>query len=187
MSDASRREPGPWVGGFGRTLAFVENVALSLAALCVISVILMTAADVVGRYVFNRSLGWAYDGALVLMVGLCFLSAASVQARNGNVSVNFVHRLFPRNGRRLLALFQLLAVAFVLVLISWMNARYAMDAWRAGWVYGGFGIIPTWLPYSFIAFGSLLVALRALLQTVLVLIDDDAARVHVDPEEELEG
>ena len=163
----------------------IEATALGFAALLVMGLVAITAADVVGRYFLNRALGWAYDGALVLMVGLGFVALAAVQRRNGHVSVQIIHKLLPLPLRRLAAGLHLAVGGGAFGVIAWANAVYSLNAWRSGWVYGGLGFIPTWIPYSFITLGSLFLVCRMLLQIVAVLRGARSARAVIDgPDDE---
>jgi TRAP-type C4-dicarboxylate transport system permease small subunit len=152
-------------------LSAVEKLMLATAALCVIAILLVTAVDVVGRYALNHALGWAYDTALVLMVGMVFLSISSIQAARGHVAVEVLYEHLPPTGRWLTACLHVVAGAFGFFLIGWKNFEYAAEAARLGWVYGGFGAIPTWVPYGFISLGSFLMAIRMVEQLLRMLFE----------------
>ena len=53
------------------------------------------------------------------------------------------------------------------------------EAARMGWVYGGFGAIPTWVPYGFIGLGSALMAVRMIEQLLTLLFEGtDSPLLH---------
>jgi len=150
-------------------LSALERMMLALASLCVLAVVLVTAVDVVGRYVFNQALGWAYDTALVLLIGMVFLSISSIQAARGHVAVEVLYQHLPPLGRLLMSCLHFVAGALGFGLIGWKNIEHAAEAARMGWVYGGFGAIPTWLPYGCIGVGSMLMAIRLVEQLIDLL------------------
>jgi TRAP-type C4-dicarboxylate transport system permease small subunit len=164
-----------WIGLLDRAVRFLEAIAAGVASLCVLGLIVFTAADVVGRYAFGRAQGWVHDAALVLMIGLCFLSLAPLQRRMGNVAVQvFFFRLPPAPRRVVLCLQLGIGIAAAGVL-GWRNTLYALEAWRMGWIYSGFGLIPTALPYGFIGGGCLLLALRLAVQLLQAASSDLAS------------
>lgn len=142
---------------------------LALACFCVLAIILVTAVDVIGRYALNQALGWAYDTALVLLIGLVFLSIPSIQAARGHVAVDVLYSHLPPMGKLSMACLHVLAGAFAFGLIGWKNLEYAVEAARMGWVYGGFGAIPTWVPYGCIGLGSTMMAVRMIEQLLAML------------------
>jgi TRAP-type C4-dicarboxylate transport system permease small subunit len=156
-------------------LSLAERLMLTLACFCVVAVILVTALDVIGRYVLNQALGWAYDTALVLMIGMVFLSIASLQAARGHVAVDVLYGHLPRGGKRVMACIHVIAGIFAFGVIGWMNIQYAAEAARSGWVYGGFGFIPTWLPYGCIGVGCSMMAVRMVEQLLSTLLDVDGS------------
>jgi len=171
MTNPSHSPAPGFLAGTRAALSAVERLLLAVASLCVLAMILVTAIDVVGRYAFNRALGWAYDGALVLMIGLVFLSISSLQATRSHIAVEVMYQYLPPSVKFVLACVQFAAGAFGFGLIGWKNTEYAMEAAKMGWVYGGFGAVPTWVPYGFIGAGCLLMTLRLVLQLVVVVFE----------------
>ena len=54
-------------------ITFLERTLMLVAALMLLSIMLISTLDVLMRYVFNQPLGWAYDLiSLYLMCGLFF-------------------------------------------------------------------------------------------------------------------
>ena len=154
--------------GLSGGVARFERWLLAGATGCVFGLIVITTADVIARYFFNRALGWAYDASLVLLVGLCFLSISSVAARREHVGMELIVQKFPPALKLGAAILASLTGVFSFGLIGWKALEYSIEAAQSGWVYGGFGKIPTWLPYGVIAIGSLLLSLRLTLEAIHV-------------------
>lgn len=175
MTDRQRSRSPSILLSINSLLSAVESLMLAIAALCVGAILLVTAVDVVGRYALNHALGWAYDTALVLMVGTVFLSISSIQAARGHVAVEVLYDRLPPGGRLTMACLHVVVGAFGFFLIGWKNIEYAAEAARMGWVYGGFGVIPTWLPYGFISVGSFLMAIRMVEQLLSMLFEGSSS------------
>ena len=175
MTDADRsgalvsRTESRLLGGVAR----LERWLVAAAAGCVFGLIVVTTADVIARYFLNRALGWAYDTSLVLLVGLCFLSMSSVAARREHVGMELIAQKLPPPLRLGAGVVASLTGVFSFGLIGWKALEYSIEAAQSGWVYGGFGKIPTWLPYGLIAIGSLLLSLRLLLEALFMFRSRD--------------
>ena len=163
-------------------VAWFERWFLAGAIGCVFGLVIVTTADVISRYFLNRALGWAYDASLVLLVGLCFLSVSSVAARREHVGLELMVQRFPPSLRLGATVGAYLTGVFSFGLIGWKTLEYSIEAAQAGWVYGGFGIIPTWLPYGLIAVGSLLLSMRLTFEAVRSI----RARLRADPPAQLQ-
>lgn len=154
-----------------RLISVLEKLLLGVAGLCVLGILVVTALDVVGRYALNHALGWAYDTVLVLLIGMVFLSISSIQAARGHVAVEVLYEHLRPAGRLVMACVHVAVGALGFGLIGWKNIEYASEAARMGWVYGGFGAIPTWVPYGFIGLGSALMAVRMIEQLLTLLFE----------------
>lgn len=164
-----------------RPLRFLEAVGVAIAMLCMLGLIGFTSADVIGRYVFSRAQGWVHDTALVLMIGLCFLSLAPLQARMGNVAVQVFYYRMRMRRRRVTLCLQLAIGILAAGIIGWRNSLYAWEAWQMGWIYSGFGRIPTAVPYGFIGIGCLLLMMRMIVQFLQTVSGDPAAEAMLKP------
>eukprot|EP01036_Dinobryon_divergens_P019739 gene19739-26972_t len=91
MTDRQRPRSPSILLSINSLLSAVESLMLAIATLCVGAILLVTVVDVFGRYALNHALGWAYDTALVLMVGTVFLSISSIQAARGHVAVEVLY------------------------------------------------------------------------------------------------
>jgi len=171
MTDKHHSRSPSFLVGADLLISRLEKLLLALAALCVLAILLVTTFDVIGRYAFNHALGWAYDTVLVLMIGMVFLSISSIQAARGHVAVEVLYEHLPPVGRLFMACLHVVVGAFGFGLIGWKNIEHAAEAARMGWVYGGFGAIPTWLPYGCIGVGSMLMAIRMAEQLLTMLFE----------------
>jgi TRAP-type C4-dicarboxylate transport system permease small subunit len=131
----SRAEWGRWVEGL-----------LGVAASTILLVMmLLTFADVVARYLFNRPIAGAFEVTELLLLVLIFAGLPLVTYADEHALMDFIDRLLGRRGTAVLErLVQALcaAVMFLLAWLVWLKAdriwayRDATDVLRI--VYGPF-------------------------------------------------
>lgn len=87
-----------------------------MSALLIAMLVGVTCVDVMGRYIFNRPFGGAYELTQILLAALVFAALPLTTADGGHVEVDLALHLFPRRIQKLLGrlagLVAALAVAF---------------------------------------------------------------------------
>jgi TRAP-type C4-dicarboxylate transport system permease small subunit len=150
-----------WTHKVSRTINLLGVAVLFL-------MMLVVAADVIGRYVFNRPLTGAFDTVELMMVILVFFSLAYCAAADGHVRVDVLHSRLPKRIQANLDSITFAASAFIVGLIFWRLVT------RAGGVFleaPGPSTLPATLtlkiphwPFIFLAAaGSLLFCLELLI------------------------
>ena len=138
------------------TLAIERTLALAFVfAVC------LNFANVIGRYVLDRSLLGADEVQIYIMVYMAFLGAVVVSWRKQHLRMDVLIQYFPDWLRRFLRAAEAVLVAvlsgFVLVQSSsyaWRMLMLDRNSDNAG--------IPMWIPHSAVALGFGLMALVAL-------------------------
>lgn len=131
-------------------------VAASMAAIA-----LITAANVVTRYLSDVSLAFTEEYSVVLMVVMTLLGTATATAANRHVRIEwFAQRLAPP-GQRVLALLGLLLVCLCFALLTWFGGRMAWDDYRFEVTTPGLGN-PQWIYTAALPVLSAVVLLRAI-------------------------
>ena len=87
-----------------RILAFLEALSMLIAKILVVAILTVLAAQVVFRFVLNRSLIWSEEVAAWCMVWVVYLGAAALTRRSEHVSIPFFLTLLPDRWRRVGAL-----------------------------------------------------------------------------------
>lgn len=59
-------------------------------------IIIITSANVIGRYVFNSPIIWANEVSLGLFVWFVFIGTSSVMKRSGHISIDYFVRKLPK-------------------------------------------------------------------------------------------
>ena len=106
-------------------LAFLEALSLSIARILVVAILAILAAQVVFRFVLNKSLIWSEEVAAWCMVWVVYLGAAALMRRGEHVSIPFFLTLLPEPLRRIGALCGSLATCLGVLFIAWYGTRIA--------------------------------------------------------------
>ncbi len=124
---------------------------------------LLTSADVCGRYFFNRPLLGAYDLTQLMMVVMVFFCIAYTQVKKGHVGITIiVDRLSEKNQAVIESVGYFLGLVLFSIL-AWQNIVKA-NLMRMGGATTASIEIPTYPFFLVIAFGSLLMCLVLLLE-----------------------
>lgn len=144
-----------------RLLLRLDIVLASAAAVAIIVMMLVTAADVVMRYGFNAPLHWAYDLITqYLLVASFFFGFSYTLRRNQHISVDFFARRLPEWQYHLWLSLGCFVAGCIFTVIAWLGAEEALSAWRNDEVIFGALIWPVWLSKIIIPVGIAPLALR---------------------------
>jgi C4-dicarboxylate transporter DctQ subunit len=88
-----------------RAVAAITHGLSALGVACVVAMMVITTADVVARYVFNRPTMWADEMASYLLIAIVFLGLAHNLRTDGHIRIDAVTNLLPLRARALLEVF----------------------------------------------------------------------------------
>ena len=143
------------------------NVALGIvgAALTVVMMVVVLY-DVFRRYVLNDPTIWAFDLASVLLVYIIFLGLALALQDGSHVAVDIFLLLFRGRVRRTLRLIGLVLTVFYGGVLTWVVARYTLQAIQMDWKAISLVPIPLKYVYAIGPLGALLFTLTAVFMTI---------------------
>lgn len=124
---------------------------LALAALFVFAV-LLNFANVVGRYLVGRSILWADEIEVFIMVGMTFLGAIVVTWRRDHLRMDALSRLLPSGAQSALRLLELIVMAGLCGFVFWQSWDYTRRIFMIGRVSDQAGL-PMWIPHASLAAG----------------------------------
>lgn len=131
-----------------------------LLAVAMAAMALITAANVVARYLTNVSLAVTEEYSVVLMVIVTFIGTALAAATGRHIRVEYFTGLMaPARQRRM----EMLALVLAIVcfgLLAWFGAKLAYDEYRFEVLSNGLGN-PNWLYTGWMPLLALLVIGRA--------------------------
>ncbi len=90
-----------------------------LGQIILLAIIVMTAVQVVLRYVFSAPLTWPEELSAILLIWLTFVGAVALTRRNDHIRVELVEEFAgPRIARWLDILFDIATIVFLALIIS---------------------------------------------------------------------
>ena len=108
------------LGRFSSILAY-------LGAFSLFVMMLLTAADVMGRYVFNSPITGTFELTKFLVLILIFSFLANTQAHKMHVTVDLILSRFPKSFRIYVELFNHAMSLALMVLITWIGTERAFE------------------------------------------------------------
>lgn len=102
------------------------------ASLCLLGLMLITFADVVGRYFFNAPLVFTVEIVELGMGLMIFFGLALTTLNRGHISVDLINGMVPLYVRVWLASFSALIAIVFFGLITWRLWDRAMNFWSDG-------------------------------------------------------
>lgn len=98
-----------------KLLDILDRVEVALASIVLLVLILMTAAGVVMRYVFNNPFTWEEELQLACMVWITFLAAAAAFRTQSHVAIEILVDALPKNIRKIVEIIIPIIVYAVLI------------------------------------------------------------------------
>ncbi len=138
-----------------RAMHWVE-VALGVLLLIMIC---LNFTNVVGRYVFSKSVLGIDEVQVFSMVWMTFIGAAAVTLRGENLRMDALIKLFPDWLSKLLRVIELILILGLSCFVIWVSASYAKSMFG---IISTVGRIPMAIPHSSVAVGYTLIALIVL-------------------------
>ncbi len=135
-----------------RAIRFIE---LTLAWL-LLATIALNFINVVGRYVFSRTILGADEVQVYGMVWIAFVGAAVVAWRGEHLRMDVLLRLFPAKVSQWLRIFELVLVIVLAVFVVVNSSLYTSRMFGVNSAVGG---IPMWIPHGAVAAGYALIGL----------------------------
>jgi TRAP-type C4-dicarboxylate transport system permease small subunit len=146
-------------------LTRVIELALALAFIIAVA---LNFSNVVGRYLFGRSLLGSDEVQVFIMVAMTFLGAAIVTRRNEHLRMDVLVQFMPdtvRLGLRIAEQVVLIALAYFVLSQSYFYATQMLRIGRTSDMAG----VPMWIPHGAVVLGFALILLIALWRLVTVI------------------
>jgi TRAP-type C4-dicarboxylate transport system permease small subunit len=98
-----------------------------VAGFVLIAMMLLTTADVAGRYLFNSPILGVFEVTEFTMVCLVFCSLAYTQSKKAHVAVDILASLMPPKGQRFIDIINYLISFLILALITWKSIERGFE------------------------------------------------------------
>lgn len=147
-----------------KPLRWCEDVLATIAGILIMLMMVLTALDVVMRYVFNAPLSWVFDIVTHYMLVASFFFSFSIALRFGeHVAVDYFVTKFNAAHHRTALSVAWLACGFLAGVIAVTAALEANLAWKQAEVIAGVIPWPIWVQKAIVAAGMVPLAGRLLL------------------------
>jgi TRAP-type C4-dicarboxylate transport system permease small subunit len=157
-------------GAVGWLAALIGRGFGIFAALAILAVLVLTAINVTGRYLFTAPLRGAEEMTGFLVVAMVMLGAAEAYRRGDHIRIDLLtERLGPTGARWVDVLSHLAVAAFAANLLRTglhtVEFSYNFEAYSAGYLE-----VPMWIPQSALVIGGALLLAMALLKLIEALL-----------------
>lgn len=161
----------PSAGPVRRGLDAVYALGGGLAALCVLTILLLMLYAAAGR-AFDWRVSWVNDVVSWLCAAAAFMGMA-FSFRNGDfVRVTLVLEWVSPGVRRRLEVMSLAIAAVAIAYLAFWAARFTYESWEFNDIAGNMVAIPIWIPQMSFVIGTAILLLAVLDECV------NAARGH---------
>lgn len=144
-----------------------EKVSRTLAAACLIAVMLIVFTDVAARYLVHSPLEWSYDViGMYLMPALFYLALSDTLAAEHHIAVDLLRPRMPQWLLRVTEVVGNGAAAAVFLLIAWIYGASALDNYASGARVMNAVQWPSWIPEAIVVLGAFTISLRLLGRTI---------------------
>ena len=130
-------------------------------AFALLAIICVNFANVIGRYLFSRTILGADEWQVYTMIWMTFLGAAVVTWRGEHLRMDVLVKRFPPLLARTLAVLEVVLLVTLAVFVVVESTRYTANMVGVSSAVGG---IAMWIPHSSIVAGYGLIALIGLRQ-----------------------
>jgi TRAP-type C4-dicarboxylate transport system permease small subunit len=154
------------IGALSRGLRALDGALLVIAMAALVAACAILTGSVLLRYFLHAPTDWQDEASVFLLVGVTFGCGAWVQDRRGHVAIDAIAGLLPAAVNRLRTrACDALSFAFC-AFFAWKSWTLFAEAWEGGFTTSSTWAPPLWIPYSFMAAGMSLLALRLLVQVL---------------------
>jgi TRAP-type C4-dicarboxylate transport system permease small subunit len=150
-----------------RYIGLIEKLFATLAAVLLISIMMIVSLDVGMRYLFNSPFSWSYDLiSLYLMTALFYLAFSGTFSEGAQISVDIAQYYFPVAFRRVCQIVYSLLSAGLFLTVAWLGYLRTVEDYSSGAATAGAVLWPSWLTDVFVPLGAGLLGVRLLLHAV---------------------
>lgn len=121
LQDWIRRITNPTVG-------LLKGIAMGVLFI----MMLLTASDVIFRYIFNRPIAGSIELTEFMMATMVSFGIAYCAVLGGHVSVDVVVSLLPKKVRTIIGIITTLLSLGLFLLITWQNVLYIREVFDSG-------------------------------------------------------
>jgi TRAP-type C4-dicarboxylate transport system permease small subunit len=149
-------------------LGRVSSLLAYVGAFSLFVMMCLTAADVVGRYIFNSPILGVFELTEFMVLILIFSFLAYSQSQKAHVSVDLLVMRFPKKLQNYVELFNHTICLILMALITWMGFNKALELREVGEASPNLQI-PDYPFVFFLAFGCLVVCIEYIIDLLRLI------------------
>lgn len=153
---------GPGTGLLHRLDNGIARIEAGITGLAILAMALNTIANVLGRYVFSRSIYFSEELNEILMVTVTFVGLGYVTRKGRHIRMSALYDMVPERPRRWLMAAIALTTALAMLLLAWQAWEYVAKVAARGRLTPAMQI-PLWWTYVAVVVGLALTGLQYLL------------------------
>jgi TRAP-type C4-dicarboxylate transport system permease small subunit len=147
---------------FARWVAIISGAA-------VLILMLYTVVDVTGRYLANRPVPAAYEMTIIFLIYICYFGITLVQARKGQMRLEFLYDKSGYRGKLIIDLFSVLFGLFIFGIVTWKGWEYAVESWQVKEVTLGAYTVPVFPGRIGLAIGATIFVIQYIIDLTVIL------------------
>jgi len=151
-------------------LRLADQICIIAAGIVLLGMMVMTFTDVLGRYLFNAPLGFAFEMTQLAMATVVFFGIPSVTLRGLHITVDLVENIFHGGAKLVRDVIVTLAIAVCLGYLAWrlstLSARFISYGEITSTVRFPIGYI-AWLGTAMLALASVFALINVVYEITL--------------------
>lgn len=148
-----------------------NNALAAIAAVCILAMMLVGAADIAGTWLLGQPVPGAYEITEAFMVSAIFLAFAAGQMSGSHIRAEVFRPLLPPGVSRVLDRIGCLLMFVFFAFVTWYGWAEAMQAWRSGDFTSGLLRMPVWPAKVALAVGATAMAIQSLADALIARDD----------------
>lgn len=146
-----------------KVLSRLEQIALALAVIAILTMMFLTAWDAIGRYLLGKPLSWAFQlTTYYLLASATYFALSATLTKGDHIGIDALRIFLPKSFLRFSDALWSLAAAVVLGIITWGSIDALKHAWKTQEFLPGDIMWPVWLAILPIILGCAVMMLRLL-------------------------
>ena len=156
-------------GRIANVVQRIEKIFLYFSGFILLAMMFLGAADVLGRYFFNRPIRGTLELSSVMMGAIVFLCWGLIQRNNGHVKVELLVAHYPDRQRTIVDFCTHLMSLVLFAMCTWQSIQIAITAYQESRVLPTLGI-PTAAFYALVPIGAAFLCLELVFQMISMLV-----------------
>lgn len=118
----------------------INNVTHKIASVLLFLLMILTTADVFGRYVFNKPITGVYEVTGLILAVIIFFSLGMTQIKKDHIEIDFLTNKFSERVQEILKASTSLIMFILLLLTTWQLFEYTKRVYEGGELSGDLGV-----------------------------------------------